>query len=324
MHSSRLSQVLEDKIIASPSKLKTKYALYRKSPPSFLPIQTPPDTPLSETPPNQNTVFRFADTKQTSSSLAVQRISHPYAQHPYDFPVSPREHSPNYSESSPITRYFSPLSSPTATSPRPTSLLKRALNNSPFFSSVSASSYPEKKVVESAPKLAPFAGNVVSSPYEYVPEHTPDTSPYDLASPLVPEPRTPAIASQNLSVHDQRGLGITEEQEKGAKSKQRRRPSLLFSIPEEDMQSQSSKSFNRLSSANSTTTWRNSWNTACGDIGLAITTVSAPPASGGLGDDGHLGDDGEEGSRACLMGLLEELEEWGCEWVDNADAPIHR
>lgn len=300
---SPLSQTLQDSPIASPSKLKTKYALYRKNSGSFLPIQTPP---LSVTTSNTN--FGFTRTKKTS--LMVQHMPHPYAQPSYDFPVSPREQSSNYSDTSPISKYFSPLSPSAAASPRSSNHIRRI---SPFFSSVSVNSPSTKRAV---PKIIPGG-----TAHKFTAEHAHGTT-YEFTSPLESEPCTASAASQTLSVHDKCGLGITEELEK---PKQRKRPSLLFSIPEEDcMQSRSSKSFKRLSNANSTQTWRNSWNTTCGDVGIAITTVSTPVRSGGLSEDGlsSLGcDDGEEGSRACLMGLLEELEEWGCEWIDNTDPP---
>ena len=67
--------------IRSPPKVK-RYTLLRRAPiPPFLPIQTPPDSPIliepRESSPGGNFTFRF-HTPETST--AHRRISHPYAQ----------------------------------------------------------------------------------------------------------------------------------------------------------------------------------------------------------------------------------------------------
>jgi hypothetical protein len=318
---SQTTNALVHNVVVSPQKTGAKYGLYRKCPTvPFLPIQTPPDSPISrpESYEIQSPVFHFDSFKQ-APPLVIHRVSHPYGtKATYDFPRSPHpsfENSPNYSES-PNNKARSRVSSPATTSSSPNIATRALINNFPF--SVSAQTYSDEKVVESVPNAVLLSSTATAATVSN-------------KSSLGPETAKGVDNAQNLTVNHQRGLGIltsmdSTEQNVGADpaaTMKRKRPSHLFSIPEEDMQSRSSKSFRRLSSANSTAAWRTSWNTASGDVGITFAAVSVPSARSGVVDDDHLlveeADDGEEGSRACLIGLLEELEEWGCEWVENND-----
>jgi hypothetical protein len=329
---------------------------------SFLPIQTPPDSPLTagDSLPIHNTVFHFA-SRQDSSSVIVQHISHPYAESRpiYDFPRSP-QHSYDSKRSpsingSPINSEY-PFKSPLLNNHTRRNLIARGMNlsnGSPFFSSVSSNTSPlcsDKTVIETTPpanvKLIPFSSTgtakIVSDRTRSIPNYafgaTPSI-PYEFSSLLDYESCFSPSASHRPTLNDLQDLvtlagdGLGKLSEVRGDTSETRAPAVLFPILEEDIQSRSSMSFNRLSTAN-TASRRTSDYTAYGDVGIAVTALSGSSVSittrmdfareidlGVVEDDvfAGVGEDGEE-SRACLMGLMEELEEWGCEWVNNEES----
>lgn len=140
--------------IKSPPRVKRRSFL-RKTPISpFLPIQTPPDSPIliepKESSPSGNFVFHL---HTPAPSMAHRRISHPYAQLPTDptailgFPRSPSQEFHSCDEQSP--GHPSPPSSSTSPMSRPLgkvsskaeslcpSLLVHPGGGSPFLASAS-------------------------------------------------------------------------------------------------------------------------------------------------------------------------------------------
>ena len=147
--------------VKSPPKAK-RCTLLRRAPPipPFLPIQTPPESPIliepRESSPNENFVFHLHTQKPP---IVHRRISHPYAQSPVDppasaaseFPRPPSQEFHSCNEQSPGTdpgHYSSASSSmspahhicckgtPNGKSPSP-SLLVNPGGGSPFFASTS-------------------------------------------------------------------------------------------------------------------------------------------------------------------------------------------
>jgi len=148
--------------IRSPPKVK-RYSLLRRTPPipPFLPIQTPPDSPIlvesKEPSPSGNFVFHFHTPEPPT---AHRRISHPYAQSQVDhsmsatsgFPRSPSQefHTCDEQSPGPGPGHPSPPSPSISTSPmhrllgRVTSnakslspsLFVNVSGDSPFFASI--------------------------------------------------------------------------------------------------------------------------------------------------------------------------------------------
>ena len=145
--------------IKNPPRVK-RCSLLRRTPPvpPFLPIQTPPDTPIliepKESSPSGEFIFHLHTPEPT---MAHRRISHPYAQSPADpftsttfgFPRSPSQEfhscgeqspvpgpglsSPASSSTPPINHLLGKLSSNIET--LPPSLLVNRGGGSPFFAS---------------------------------------------------------------------------------------------------------------------------------------------------------------------------------------------
>jgi hypothetical protein len=435
--------------IRNPPKAK-RYSLLRRAPPipPFLPIQTPPDSPIlvepKEASPTGDFVFHF----HTPEPLTVhRRMSHPYARLPADpstsatseFPRSPSQEFHSCDEQSPgsVSGYPSPASPSTSSARRllggvtpnrkrlSPSLFVNASGGSPYFAPTSGDqnlaikrqSYTEGSLDGRSPtlsgstsaitsaKLVPFSASarasVVSESPSYTSEYayqggTSPTLPYELDEYydyVGPEAILPVSGKTESQVcRNDRGQAIGSSSDgisysggsdlEGSGAELGRKPSfcvpgVLFSIPEEDTQAESSgsrsrsdpsSSFNgsvRVSAAGSLP-WMYSSN--CGEFAVSFVSVSESRvanrptlgASGaGLAENTIAGsllvkettaqatlrgtgapgtsppnvgtsrrisaresypgsgdlNDGAEMSGACMNGLYDELEEWGCEWI---------
>lgn len=438
--------------IKSPPKAK-RCSLVRKTPPipPFLPIQTPPDSPIliepKESFPSGNFTFHLHPPEPP---IAHHRISHPYAQSRVDpststvsaFPRSPSQEFHSCDEQSPgqDPGHLSPASpsiSPTnhllgKASPNTksfsSSLLVNAGGDSPFLASTSgnrgltiprqaSTSYTEDSLCSQSPsifnprstgamtgvKLVPFSASARASVISDGPSYTSEHGYQGGISPTVPceleeyydyvgsegafavsgGTESPAyrngheqawVPSDLVSYADGSNLEpSTSELERKSSFCV---PGPLFSIPEEDTQTESSgprlrsdpsSSFN--GSIRTAAASLPSASSSCGEFaGSSVSTSgsfratdhstpgasgagsrppdtrtgstpvtstpaqimhrraiisSTPPPNVGLlrvgGRESYPGsgdlNDGTEVSGACMNGLYEELEEWGCEWI---------